>query len=54
MRTENYLPAKSNVRRGRSCAGTQTMFDIFLKRLGHYLRAGTRPAPAERQFHTLK
>ena len=34
------------LRRGRSCVGPQVMFDIFLKRLGHYLRAGTRPAPA--------
>ena len=36
----DYFPAKSAERRGRSCAGPQTMFDIFfLKRLGHYFRA---------------
>ena len=40
---DNYIPAKPAERRGRSCAGPQTMFDIFIKRLGHYLWAGTRP-----------
>ena len=28
----NYFIAKSAERRGRSCAGPQTMFDIFLKK----------------------
>ena len=36
----NHFSAKSADRRGRSCAGPQTMFDIFLKRLGQYFRTG--------------
>ena len=32
--TDNYFPAKSAERRGRSCAGPQKMFDIFLEEVG--------------------
>ena len=34
------------LRRGRSCAGPQVMFDIFLKEVGTLFVGRTRPAPA--------
>ena len=41
------MPAKSADRRGRSCAGPQIMSQPLLKKyVEHFLRAGTRPAPA--------
>ena len=47
LQADNYFPAKSAERRGRSCAGPQTMFDIFLKEVGTLFKGRHKTGPCE-------